>query len=70
MLMRLIQACGMELRLEAAELSDTDRKQYQRDAVIGEQRGYLFAQRLRDSVKVLRPPTSLEELVSISEQYL
>lgn len=61
MLARLIDACGMELRLEAAELSDTDRKQYLRDAAIGERMGHIYAQRLRDAVQVIREP-SAEEL--------
>ena len=39
MLARLIDACGMELRMLAAELTDADRGQYVRDAVVGEAQG-------------------------------
>ena len=35
MLARLLDACGMELRMHASVVSDSDRDQYRRDEVAG-----------------------------------
>ncbi len=60
MLARLIDACGMELRMLAAELTDADRGQYVRDAVVGEAQGRRNAARLRRDVVSIRRPTPEE----------
>jgi transcriptional regulator with XRE-family HTH domain len=57
MLARLIDACGMELRMVASRLTDADRRQYVRDAAVGEAQGRRNAERLRHEVVSIRRPT-------------
>ena len=54
-LARVIAACGMELRMEAVALTDADRAQRRTDMEVGEQRARMNADRLRASVRSIRP---------------
>jgi hypothetical protein len=57
---RLIQACGMELRLRADYLSRADRAQAIRDAAVGTTEARRNAQRARAGLVQLRRPTPAE----------
>jgi transcriptional regulator with XRE-family HTH domain len=64
MLARLLQACGMELRMQASALSAADADQYARDASVGAEQAQRNADRARrETVSVRRP--SAEELASL-----
>ena len=57
MLARLVDACGMELRMQASVVSDSDRDQYRRDKEVGPQRAKRNAERARREVVSIRRPT-------------
>jgi len=54
-LFRLVEACDMELRLEAAELTDAERDQYARDTAVGIGQAYANAAQARAAVRSIRP---------------
>jgi transcriptional regulator with XRE-family HTH domain len=57
MLARLLDACGMELRMQAAAVTDSDRDQYRRDKEVGPEQARRNAQRARREVVSVRRPT-------------
>jgi hypothetical protein len=57
MLARLLDACGMELRMQASEVTDSDRDQYRRDKEVGTEQAWRNAQRARREVVSIRRPT-------------
>ncbi len=59
-LARLIEACGLELRVSAEPLSAADRVQYLRDAQMGAEEARRNAERARSEVLGLRRPSSKE----------
>ena len=63
-LSRLIEACGMELRMRAEILSPAELAQRSRDAEIGLARAQENATRARASLVELRDPTSAERAAS------
>lgn len=60
MLVRLLDACGMELRMQAAVVSDSNRDQYRRDREVGPEQARRNAQRARREVASIHPPTAEE----------
>jgi transcriptional regulator with XRE-family HTH domain len=60
MLARLLDGCGMELRMQAADLSDADRDQYRRDEGVGPEQAWRNAQRARREVVSVRRPSAEE----------
>lgn len=67
-LARIIEACGLELRLSAEQLTAADRAQYSHDAEIGIDEARRNAERARSEVLGLRRPSSreLSELRGVS----
>lgn len=59
-LARLIEACGLELRICAEQLTAADRAQYFRDAQIGTDEAWRNAERARNEVLGLRRPSRRE----------
>lgn len=57
MLARLLDACGMELRMQASVVTDSDRDQYRRDKEVGPEQARRNAQRARREVVSVRRPT-------------
>ena len=57
MLARLLDACGMELLMQASVVSDSDRDQYRRDKEVGPEQARRNAQRARREVVSIRRPT-------------
>ena len=60
MLARLLDACGMELRMHASVVTDSDRDQYRRDKEVGLEQAKRNAQRARREVVSVRRPTDDE----------
>ncbi|MHB1712490.1 MAG: helix-turn-helix domain-containing protein [Acidimicrobiales bacterium] len=60
MLARLIEACGMELRMRADVLTEADRDQYERDAAVGPVQARRNADRARREVLSIRKLTPEE----------
>ena len=60
MLARLLDACGMELRMHASVVSETDRDQYRRDEEVGHDQARRNAQRARREVVSIRRPSADE----------
>lgn len=59
-LARLVDVCGMELRMQAECLTDADRDQYRRDKEVGAEQAWRNAQRARREVVSIRRPTADE----------
>ena len=57
LLARLLDACGMELRMHASVVTDSDRDQYRRDEDVGFDQAKRNAQRARREVVSVRRPT-------------
>ncbi len=57
MLARLLDACGMELRMQAAIVTDSDRDQYRSDREVGPGQAQRNPERARREVVSVRPPT-------------
>lgn len=57
MLARLLDACGMELRMQASVVTDSDRDQYRRDKEVGPEQARRNAQRARREIVSIRRPT-------------
>ncbi|MGC8514017.1 MAG: helix-turn-helix domain-containing protein [Acidimicrobiales bacterium] len=64
MLARLLDACGMELRMQASVVSDSDRDQYRRDEEVGSEQAKRNARRARGEVVSIRRPT-VEEVAGM-----
>ena len=62
MLARLINACGMELRVRADVLTDADRTQYERDLAVGSAQAIRNAERVRREVVSIRKINEQERL--------
>lgn len=60
MLVRLLGACGMELRMHAAVISEADKDQYERDAKVGAKQARRNAGRARGEVVSVRRPSADE----------
>lgn len=60
MLARLLDACGMELRMQAAVVTAADRDQYQRDEQVGHEQARRNARRARREVVSIRRPSADE----------
>ena len=60
MLARLLDACGMELRMHAAVISEADKNQYERDQKVGAAQARRNAQRARREVVSVRRPSAGE----------
>ena len=60
MLARLLDACGMELRMQASVVTDSDRDQYRRDKEVGHDQARRNAQRARREVVSIRRPSADE----------
>lgn len=60
MLARLLDACGMELRMEASAVTDANRDQYRRDRDVGPEQARRNALRARREVVSVRRPTANE----------
>lgn len=60
MLARLLDACGMELRMQAAVVSAADRDQYRRDEEVGHEQARRNANRARREVVSIRRPSADE----------
>jgi transcriptional regulator with XRE-family HTH domain len=56
-LARLLDACGMELRMQASVVSGYDRDQYRRDKEVGDEQARRNAERAREEVVSIRRPT-------------
>ena len=54
MLARLINACGMELRVRADVITDANRLQYERDMAVGSPQAVRNAERVRKEVVSIR----------------
>ncbi len=60
MLARLLDACGMELRMQASVVSKADRDQYKRDEEVGPEQARRNARRARREVVSIRRPSADE----------
>lgn len=60
MLARLLEACGMELRMQASVLTEADADQYARDAAIGAEQARRNGDRARREAVSVRRPSSKE----------
>ena len=54
-LARIVEACGMQLRMEAVAMTDADAAQAETDADVGEYQAWANAERFRRSVRSVRP---------------
>ena len=64
MLARLINACGMELRLRADILTDDNRIQYERDVAVGSAQAVRNAERARREVVSIRKLSEQDRSIS------